>query len=128
MKQVTLEWLKSARDDIHVIERIISDIHLSNMVAFHAQQCIEKCFKAIIEQQDLPFIKTHDLLKLYDLVKGFILIDDLDTLTTIADLYTDSRYPTLMGLLPDGKPSAHQAANFYGFANLIYNQVEAKLK
>jgi len=45
MKKLTEEWLKAAKDDLNVIERIIDDVHLSHIVAFHAQQCIEKVFQ-----------------------------------------------------------------------------------
>jgi len=38
MKKLTEEWLKAAIDDLNVIERIIDDVHLSHIVAFHAQQ------------------------------------------------------------------------------------------
>lgn len=40
MKKISEEWLKSAQDDLRVIERIIQDERLTHMVAFHAQQCI----------------------------------------------------------------------------------------
>lgn len=42
MKKLTEEWLKAAKDDLDVIERILSAAHLSHIVAFHAQQCVEK--------------------------------------------------------------------------------------
>ena len=41
MKRVTEEWLKAAKDDLLVIERIGIEPLLTHMVAFHAQQCIE---------------------------------------------------------------------------------------
>lgn len=49
MKKVTEEWLKAARDDLDVIGRIVSAGHLSHMVAFHAQQCVEKAFKQSVK-------------------------------------------------------------------------------
>ena len=39
------------------------------MVAFHAQQAIEKSLKAVIEEFDLGFIKTHQLERLFEIVK-----------------------------------------------------------
>ena len=47
MTKITAEWLKAANDDLLVIESIIKNEFLTHMVAFHAQQCVEKCFKAI---------------------------------------------------------------------------------
>jgi HEPN domain-containing protein len=42
----TKEWLYFAYSDILTCERILYDEMLSNIVAFHAQQAIEKSFKA----------------------------------------------------------------------------------
>ena len=45
MKKLTEEWLRAAKDDLDVIEKILGEAHLSHITAFHAQQCIEKAFK-----------------------------------------------------------------------------------
>ena len=50
MKKITKEWLKVANDDLAVIEKIIDDNRLTNMVAFHSQQVVEKSLKAILEE------------------------------------------------------------------------------
>ena len=42
------------------IEEILGNDQLSHVVAFHSQQCIEKAFKAIIEEFELTSIKTQD--------------------------------------------------------------------
>jgi HEPN domain-containing protein len=42
MKQIAEHWLNAAQDDLRVVARIASDEHLTHMVAFHSQQCIEK--------------------------------------------------------------------------------------
>lgn len=65
MKKITREWLKAAQDDLSVIDRIVEDENLTHIVAFHAQQCVEKCFKGIIEEYLLSFQKLHNLLRLY---------------------------------------------------------------
>ncbi|WP_156104560.1 HEPN domain-containing protein, partial [Spirochaeta lutea] len=41
-------WLEFARLDLETIEEIINNPRLTSMVAFHAQQCVEKSLKAII--------------------------------------------------------------------------------
>jgi len=48
MKETTSEWLSRAKDDLDVIAEIKDKQHLTNMVAFHAQQAIEKSLKAIM--------------------------------------------------------------------------------
>ncbi len=40
MKKLAEEWLKHAEKDLLTIERIIDEEYLTNIVAFHAQQCI----------------------------------------------------------------------------------------
>ena len=51
MKKITNDWLLSAESDIQIIEKIIDQKELTHQVAFHAQQAIEKSFKAIIEER-----------------------------------------------------------------------------
>lgn len=48
-KNIAHEWLRAASDDLKIIYRIIDMEDLSHMCAFHAQQSIEKSFKALIE-------------------------------------------------------------------------------
>ena len=47
---------------------------LSNITAFHVQQNIEKTFKAVLEELNEPVIKSHDLLRLKNLIKTSIAI------------------------------------------------------
>ncbi|MGC8493995.1 MAG: HEPN domain-containing protein [Syntrophobacteraceae bacterium] len=58
MKKVTKEWLRAAADDLRVIDRIRRDEHLTHMIAFHAQQAVEKSIKAAIEEYGLGSIKV----------------------------------------------------------------------
>jgi len=37
-------------------------------VCFHSQQCAEKYLKAILQEQNIPFGKTHNLTTLLDLI------------------------------------------------------------
>jgi len=129
MKVATKEWLKAAKDDLDTIERIIDTAHLSNVVAFHAQQCVEKCFKAIIEEHFTEPQKTHNLERLYKLVreKHEILEKDITILTKLNELYTEARYPDDFGLLPNGKPSIEEALEFYDFAVITYEEISRKL-
>ena len=59
MKTITQEWLDYAKADIIVGKNSLSDEFLTNIVAFHCQQTIEKCFKAIIEENNLQFKRIH---------------------------------------------------------------------
>ena len=124
MKKLTEEWLKAAKDDLDVIERILADAHLSHVVAFHAQQCIEKVFKALMEEHDLEMQKIHNVVTLYGKVQTFLTDDvDLPMLQTLESLYIEARYPGELGLLPNGRPTLDDAQGFYHFALTVFRNV-----
>lgn len=124
MKPTTHEWLTFARKDLMNCERILSDPFLTNIVAFHAQQTIEKCFKALIEEYELGFIRTHDLLRLSALVGPYLTFElDDELLGIVNEVYIDARYPGEFGLLRHGNPSQEDAARFYQFARQIFDQI-----
>ncbi len=124
MKKLTEEWLKAAKDDLDVIIRIIDDEHLTHITAFHAQQSLEKLFKAIIEEHDIEVQKIHKLVTLYDKVESLLGKDiDLQLLKTLDALYIEARYPGELGLLPNGRPTPDDAKRFYEYASTTFERV-----
>ncbi len=121
-KGQSIEWLRAAHDDLDSIGYIIKASHLTNIVAFHSQQAIEKSLKSVIEYHKLPFVKTHNLEKLYKSIESIIRLD-YDKLEYINELYIDSRYPGDMGLLPYGRPTLDDAQEFYDFAQDVFERV-----
>lgn len=97
-----------------------------NVVAFHCQQCLEKCFKAVIEEQGKPSIKSHDLLRLQ--LNANIQLAETETilLGIINEVYIDARYPGDMGLMPHGKPTFGEVENFIHFSETIFYSVKDK--
>ena len=129
MKEITREWLKSAESDLEVIEGICGKESLTHMVAFHSQQAIEKCFKAVLEEFSGVVPKTHSLQRLGLLIERHYgeavdetLLIELDT------LYIDARYPGEMGLLPNGKPTLPIATSFFELARAIFASVKAHIE
>jgi len=81
MKPLTKAWLDRAFDDIRAMEQMLEIADLTNMVAFHAQQTVEKTFKAIIEDLGIDLVKTHSLIRLYALVQPhYDFVQDMDML------------------------------------------------
>ncbi|RME58710.1 HEPN domain-containing protein [Candidatus Parcubacteria bacterium] len=124
-KKLALEWLESARADIKTIEHIVNDEGLTHIVAFHTQQCVEKCLKALLEFWDRPVPKEHSTIRLYGLVADAPGVElDRDLLTDLDDLYINARYPGELGLLPQGLPTLQDARQFYEFAADMYQKVQ----
>lgn len=65
MKQRTLEWIAKAEGDWVIAQREReAPSPVWEGICFHAQQCAEKYMKAVLEEQNIPFGKTHDLVYL----------------------------------------------------------------
>lgn len=120
---MAIEWIKASNDDLKTISHILKVADLSHVIAFHSQQSIEKSLKALMEHKNLKVPKQHDLLRLVEIVKSDLTIDDYDILDTLNALYIDSRYPGDMGLLPYGKPSLEDAKEFYRCSKDIFEKV-----
>ena len=128
MKKQTEYWLQSAKDDLLLIEEIIEKEYLSNMVAFHSQQAIEKSMKAILEEKENHVPRIHNIITLRGKIENYIEFDvDQNIFDQINELYIDSRYPTELGLLPSGKPSKKIAENFFSTATEIYEEIKKYL-
>ncbi len=127
MKKQTKYWLKLANEDLAVIQKIIHDPALTNMVAFHAQQAIEKSFKAILEEKEAKVPRIHNLITLFELVKKYIELNDLEIIKELNEAYIETRYPVDLGLLPSGKPSQEKAEQFFKVARKINTQIDSFL-
>ncbi|AEI14080.1 HEPN domain protein [Flexistipes sinusarabici DSM 4947] len=122
-ENIVKDWLRSSYSDLVLIEEILGNDFLTHMVAFHAQQSIEKSFKAIIESKFDNVPKIHSLNRLYKIVSGFLAVNNFVEINKLDKLYIESRYPVDFGLLPDGKPSLDDAKRFYDFAADVFERV-----
>ena len=96
---------------------------MTNIVVFHSQQAVEKCFKAILDENNLKVPKIHNLLTLHSKILPYINFSvNKKTLYELNQIYTDSRYPGDLGLLPSGMPTYDEALAFYEFAKDIYEK------
>jgi len=130
MKRQVEDWTKLADKDLYAAEILIeNEFPLTNIVAFHCQQTIEKYLKAYLIEKNIPVIRTHDLVRLNGMIKE---VDDLgideEKLMTINEIYIETRYPGELGLMPDGMPSEIQAKEFIEYAKEIKKIITKKLK
>ncbi len=129
MKAITHEWLARAEDDLLAAEILLAQPELTNMVAFHAQQTVEKTLKAILEESEIAAVRTHSLTRLHSLISPHVSISiDQDMLDRLEAVYIQSRYPGEMGLLPSGKPTQAEARAFYRFAHQLFHEVQTALE
>jgi HEPN domain-containing protein len=128
MKKLADDWITLAEKDVKTASIIINEEYLTNIVAFHCQQAIEKYFKAYILEQNRPLLKIHDLPKLYGIIKEIKDFEiDEDLLSIINETYIEERYPGELGLLPDGMPSKEQAHDFLEFTKDIEGKIKTEL-
>ena len=124
MKVSTRQWLDFAKADLLNCERILDDDFLTTIVAFHSQQAVEKCFKALIEEKNLTIPRIHSLIRLHSVIESF-LDRPINTHELLAfdSVYINSRYPTDIGLIPTGKPTLQDAKEFYESAKQIFDEI-----
>jgi len=121
MKKQAEDWITLADKDLYAAEIMNKeDYSLTNIVAFHCQQAIEKYFKAFLVENDVPLIRTHDLIKLNGMIKEIKDLDiDEEKLIVINEVYVDSRYPGELGLMHGGAPTERQVKEFIEYAKEI---------
>ncbi len=44
MKKTTRQWMDFAHRDLEAARNLADNEYVSNVVLFHSQQCVEKCF------------------------------------------------------------------------------------
>ena len=90
-------WIKKAEEDLKAAKKFLGEVS-PWIVAFHAQQAIEKYLKSFLVKNDKKFGKTHDLLELLDLCleidEEFRELEKLP-LEKISMFATITRYPEL---------------------------------
>jgi HEPN domain-containing protein len=129
MKVSTQQWLEFAKADLVNCERIFDDEFLTTIVAFHSQQAVEKCFKALIEENNLIIPRIHNLIRLYQIIEGFLENPiEIKNLLAMDSVYTNSRYPSDIGLISTGKPTLKDAREFYEIAKSIFESVQKVIK
>lgn len=94
--ELVRQWLEKAANDLRTAEhtlRLGEDCPYDT-VCFHAQQCVEKCLKAVLTCEQIPFGKTHDLEELrLSLPAALGLPVTIDELAKLTPYATSVRYP-----------------------------------
>ncbi len=107
------EWLKYADADLESAEILNTQYKKPlNIICYHCQQAAEKYLKGFLISKNIPFGKTHDLLKIIEscqeiddifsvLIKDCIMLNPYSIIT---------RYPSELELIDDDADSAIESA------------------
>jgi len=97
MNPLTLEWIAKAEGDYATARREIRARKNPNYDAacFHAQQCVEKYLKSLLQELNISFGRTHNLIALLDMLLGNypqleLIRSELEYLSVFAVMF---RYP-----------------------------------
>ena len=115
MKAITKEWISKAEDDWNAAGILYRHRKHPNYdgACFHTQQCVEKYFKARLDEAGVAFGKTHDLAKLLSQAivvepTWSVLHQDAIFLT---DFAVDYRYPGSSTTKPEAREALKRCAN-----------------
>jgi HEPN domain-containing protein len=99
MRRLTRAWVKKAEEDVLAAQVIHTQgLEARDAICFHAQQAAEKYLEALMQEQKIPFPKTHDLLQLLNLLlpTHTNLGSYRRGLKMLSRYAVDSRYPGFM--------------------------------
>lgn len=124
-------WLRFGWEDLRMAELALQD-GLFNQTCFHAQQCTEKCFKAILAHAGELLPRTHALVDLWERLPDEArahLGALYDGVQQMDQFYIPTRYPdALPGTLPEGLPQRSHAEVAMNTARTCYAETEAWCK
>lgn len=125
MKKRVEQWLQFAKIDIEAANVLNEKQNLTQAAAFHCQQAVEKIFKSIIEALEEHIPRIHNIEVLFGIIEKKVQLNvDEKMLEQINEVYTDSRYPSDVGLIPKGIPDTKTIEKFINFIHELYEKVE----
>jgi HEPN domain-containing protein len=123
--RAVLAWFEKAQNDLRNAEHTLTleEGCPVDTVCFHAQQCAEKCLKALLLSSGVDFPKTHDLRALMQLLPpGTAVGVEIEELLSLNRYSVEARYPG------DWEPiTREQAEEAVGIARRLREAVRAQL-
>lgn len=102
------DWLVHARSDLTLAKLGTAEDVLPEQVCFHAQQAVEKAFKAVLLNRRIDFPFTHDLEELIAVFErsGTGLPSGLQEAGMLTPYAVESRYPGYWGEISNADMAA----------------------
>ena len=88
------EWMNRACSDLAIAKAHIEGAYLEDL-CYHAQQCVEKAFKAVLLQRQGRFPYIHDLAELVNQIElsGLVVPEDVREVVGLTEYAVEGRYP-----------------------------------
>ncbi len=120
MRKATEVWMNDAKEERETAT-ILLDHGKFKGACYHAQQCVEKCLKALILEKGKKPEKSHDIIKLLNDVSlsGYDISFPVDDAVFMNSIYR-GRYPADEGLLPHGEPSGDESGRAVRIAENVF--------
>ena len=127
MKEATLKWLNKASEDLRGAKILLKHEEApTNIIGFLCQQCVEKSFKGFLEEHNVTFPRTHDLVLLVELCGK--ISDEFEILEQEVDIFepfaVESRYEDNDLLYPN----MEEVRSFFETTERIFNFVWDKIE
>jgi HEPN domain-containing protein len=88
------DWLRYAYSDLELARVTPPPNVILEALCFHAQQTVEKAFKAVLVKKGIPIPKSHSIRMLLDLLSKEIEIpEEIEEAAILTDYAVISRYP-----------------------------------
>ena len=116
-------WLKFVKEEFDTI-LLLEESELYRTLCIHAQQLAEKTLKAALFEKGEMIPRIHDLPALVTQLGLRLPVSDEDV-QFLSSVYSESRYPSEVGLLPYGKPTEEDAQRAVATARKIHEFVFA---
>jgi HEPN domain-containing protein len=94
-RQSAREWLSVAKHDLLAAELLYENNHYTDTIGYMLQQALEKMLKSIPAYNNERIKKSHDLVEIYDIVRGIISLEEeeISYLESATAYYVENRYP-----------------------------------
>jgi len=88
------EWLNRASSDLAIAQSRVEGAYLEDL-CYHAQQCAEKAFKAVLLHRQGRFPYIHDLAELVNRIEqaGISVPEDIREVVALTEYAVEGRYP-----------------------------------
>ncbi len=124
MEKIVENWINQAESDLESAKYNLQGGKL-DVAAYLCQQSTEKALKALYIKNKNELWKTHDLVKLAELVKAPKRIVEL--CNEINPIYTEDRYPDYSDVIPAKKFKQEEVEDFFNKSKEVIKWIKKNL-